>query len=138
MPHKDPEKARTYFRERGRKRRKTDRTQMNANSRRYYARHKDKIRKTYDPAKHRDWWLKRNYGLSLVAWEAMFDGQGRRCAICGTADANSRKGWQTDHDHETGRVRGILCMSCNTFLGLLGDTYTKVVGRIERIKEYLR
>jgi recombination endonuclease VII len=138
MPHKDPEAARMYFRERGRKERAKNPERFNAAARRHYTKHRDKIRAAYDSTKHREWWLKRNYGLSLEAWEALFNGQGRCCAICGKSDPGSKKGWSTDHDHETGRVRGILCMSCNTFIGLLGDTYVKAKARVERMLEYLR
>ena len=51
--------------------------------------------------------------LSLLA------SQGQRCAICGRHDGND-KGHRLniDHDHETGRVRGLLCMNCNRGLGL--------------------
>lgn len=56
--------------------------------------------------------LKQNYGLTPGQVEALFAAQAGRCLIC----------WKTkdlvvDHDHETGKVRGGLCRSCNTFLG---------------------
>lgn len=51
--------------------------------------------------------------MATPAWEGMFDRQGRACAICRTADAV----WHTDHDHDLGHVRGILCANCNLKLG---------------------
>ncbi len=50
----------------------------------------------------------------------MFDAQGNVCGVC-RRDTASGKGWVTDHCHETGKVRGILCDNCNKGLGLLGD-----------------
>jgi len=38
--------------------------------------------------------------------------QEEKCALCKTDTPNAR-GWTTDHDHETGLVRGILCHTCN-------------------------
>lgn len=39
-----------------------------------------------------------------------------------------------DHDHETGRIRGLLCRPCNAGLGLLGDQDT----RVQLALDYLR
>jgi hypothetical protein len=66
--------------------------------------------------------LKHCYGISRREWEALFVAQGKRCGICGRADYGAAKGWHTDHDHETGRVRGILCGACNRGLGQFGDS----------------
>lgn len=63
--------------------------------------------------------LKR-YGLTQETFDALFDSQGRICAIC--KDFNpGPKGWQIDHDHVTGKVRGILCIHCNLALGHMKD-----------------
>lgn len=71
----------------------------------------------------------RNFGMSRTEWEAMFDAQGRVCAICECGEPGGN-GWATDHDHACcagsrgtcGKcVRGILCTACNTGIGLLRD-----------------
>jgi hypothetical protein len=47
----------------------------------------------------------------------MMTDQGGRCGICGRDDTDL----VIDHDHQTGRVRGLLCNNCNSGLGFLGD-----------------
>ncbi len=59
---------------------------------------------------------KNKYGITTPEWEALLGSQGHRCAICKTDDPG-KSNWHTDHDHDTGDVRGILCMSCNNKLG---------------------
>ncbi len=56
------------------------------------------------------------YGLTSAEVEAMREAQGGVCAICRTAPAV-----HVDHDHETGKVRGMLCFSCNAALGHFRD-----------------
>lgn len=76
------------------------------------------------------------YGLSVDAYYAFMRRQGGRCAICLVDlswDVGGRKP-HIDHDHRTGKVRGVLCVACNTGLGSLGDT----VDRLRRAYEYLR
>jgi hypothetical protein len=84
--------------------------------------------------------IPRKYGISLAEWEAMFDQQGRACAICRTTEPGKLY-WNTDHCHETGIVRGILCSRCNHGLGLFKDrvvnlssgiTYLERTGRRRR------
>ncbi|MGD9724372.1 MAG: endonuclease VII domain-containing protein [Pirellulales bacterium] len=65
--------------------------------------------------------LMAKYGLTIEAWDALLESQNWACAICKTVDPGSRHGWQTDHDHETGKVRGILCLPCNKLLGMVKD-----------------
>jgi hypothetical protein len=60
--------------------------------------------------------LKRQYDLTEHEVEAMRDAQGGVCAICRTAPAV-----HVDHDHATGKVRGMLCFSCNAALGHFKD-----------------
>lgn len=56
--------------------------------------------------------LKQKYGLTIAEAEELLSANNGRCLICNTADAVA-----IDHDHATGKVRGALCLSCNTFLG---------------------
>jgi len=69
--------------------------------------------------KARGYHLKSKYGLSEADWDDLFARQGKRCAVCGTADSEAQ--WRTDHDHVSGRVRGILCHHCNVALGHFRD-----------------
>jgi CRISPR/Cas system-associated protein Cas10 (large subunit of type III CRISPR-Cas system) len=69
--------------------------------------------------------LKR-YGISLEHYDQLFEKQGGLCAICENPERRvSRSGevkpLVVDHDHETGRVRGLLCHDCNIALGLIED-----------------
>ena len=70
----------------------------------------------------RKWQLKNNYGLTPEQFDILFIAQGRKCKVCGSADPR-KKGdtWSVDHDHQTGKVRGILCHGCNTGIGFFKD-----------------
>ena len=67
--------------------------------------------------------LKKKYGITLYEVFKLWDEQGGRCKICDSKIArgdSSRKdasGLRVDHDHATGRVRGLLCVRCNSGLG---------------------
>lgn len=62
------------------------------------------------------------YGLELEEVEAMYEAQGRRCAICRKDIVlGGRSGAKVDHCHKTGKVRGLLCSPCNTGIGCLKD-----------------
>lgn len=65
---------------------------------------------------------RQRYGISAEEMERMCEAQGGGCAICG-AHISAHNGCAThvDHDHSTGRVRGILCRLCNPALGAFRD-----------------
>ena len=73
---------------------------------------------------------KRRYGLSKEQFEFMLESQNGVCAICKqTFDGTP----QVDHSHETGLVRGLLCLCCNTGLARFKDSQDN----IKRAFEYL-
>lgn len=61
--------------------------------------------------------LKRVYGITEADYDRMYQEQGGKCAICKEKDVEV-----IDHDHGTGKVRGLLCQRCNQFVGWL-ETY---------------
>lgn len=67
----------------------------------------------------RDMKLRRNFGISLEEYRDMERAQDGRCAICHSLPG--KRLLAVDHDHETGRVRALLCANCNTALGHLKD-----------------
>ena len=60
--------------------------------------------------------LQREYGITLEQYLALLAAQDGVCAICRTAPAEKKR-LHVDHCHETGRVRALLCVACNTQLG---------------------
>jgi hypothetical protein len=75
-------------------------------------------------AEARDRELRREYGLSREKLVDLVTKQGWRCAICLAVFPRRLTGKRVhvDHCHKTGRVRGVLCASCNLAIGKLGDT----------------
>lgn len=80
----------------------------------------------------------REYGLTEEDYDQMLHKQNYRCAICGSnsSSESKKKGrfLYIDHDHYTGKVRGLLCSKCNSGIGLLGDDFEV----LECAADYLR
>lgn len=60
------------------------------------------------------------YRISVDDYHGLMAAQNERCAICGAKI--DFKSCHIDHDHVTGEVRGMLCASCNTGIGLFKDS----------------
>jgi hypothetical protein len=76
--------------------------------------------------------LKRVHGITVEDYEAMLAAQRGGCAICGKPPRPDIS-LHVDHDHETGRIRGLLCFPCNNALGDVGDD----IGRLRAFIDYL-
>jgi dCMP deaminase len=80
--------------------------------------------------KQRDKYLIETYGITLKKYQEMFEIQNGACAICKQPESKMTEGGNrpvflsVDHDHETGKVRGLLCNSCNVGLGHLSESRT--------------
>ncbi len=72
-----------------------------------------------------DYNFTRKYGITLEQRDTIFAEQGSVCAACGSSETNGL-GWHLDHDHETGRVRAVLCQGCNLAFGLLGENPARI------------
>lgn len=82
----------------------------------------------------RNYLLKKRYGITLQAYNAMLTAQGGGCAICGARPETVHHGTlPVDHCHATGKTRGLLCDNCNRALGLLKDD----VERVRKMAAYL-
>ena len=65
--------------------------------------------------------VERGYGITLEQYDAILAAQGGGC-VCGARHPGGRwRHFHVDHDHATGRVRGVLCHGCNTALGLADE-----------------
>ena len=82
--------------------------------------------------------LKKSYGITYDDYNKMFIEQNGCCAICDThiTDINHKhkKHLCIDHNHETGKVRGLLCDSCNRGIGLLKDNYKILIKAANYLK----
>lgn len=76
----------------------------------------------------------RDTGWTPEKYEEAYIKQDGKCAICGCKLNSSRyTRFAGDHDHRTGKLRGLLCTNCNTALGLFKDS----IERLEMAKRYL-
>lgn len=91
-----------------------------------------------NPRHYRERSYKRLYGLTISEVETKLKEQHSCCAICSkdiSLDTYDRKKTLVvDHDHYTGKVRGLLCHSCNVGIGNLKDD----INIVEKALAYLR
>jgi len=76
--------------------------------------------------KVRDQEFKNKFGITLDDYNKLSESQNHVCAICGKQETHTIRGkvlrLAVDHNHETSKVRGLLCAKCNTAIGLLNES----------------
>jgi hypothetical protein len=93
-------------------------------------------RKNYDHEKERYRKLQNTFGIGKEDFEDLMTQQNGVCAICGNPPkkyARNRGVLCVDHNHETGKVRALLCRPCNQGLGLFYDNKEL----LRKAKDYL-
>lgn len=75
----------------------------------------------------------KEYGISVDDYNLLLASQNGMCAIC-CGSASEKRTFHIDHDHITGKVRGILCHSCNTTIGFVNED----IGRLNKIIDYIK
>jgi len=83
----------------------------------------------------RNAYLKRKYGITEADYDALLAAQGGVCALCGKKPGRVRLA--VDHDHVTGRVRGLLHARCNQALGPLEWSDTVLVRTVEYLNKII-
>jgi hypothetical protein len=133
MPHADPEVKKQYFRDYYKKRKadldsyKKDWISKNPDKPSEYSKkYNDKTQEQRQRARR-----KYLYGLTHEHFEKMLKKQDNKCALCDKSFDEAKV--FVDHCHSTGDVRGLLCPSCNTALGLIKDD----LGWLVKAKKYL-
>ena len=76
----------------------------------------------------------KKYGITPRIYNELFDKQDGCCAICGVHQSELPYTLCIDHDHITGKVRGLLCNNCNTGIGRFKDREEL----LEKALNYLR
>jgi len=119
-PEKHRERNRKYYAEHPEKHRERNR--------KYYAEHPEKHRErnrkwqAEHPEKGREREYRRNYGITIEDYERRLVEQDGKCAICGEPPSVGGKRLSVDHDHETGKIRALLCQRCNLVVGGLKES----------------
>lgn len=86
---------------------------------------RDKAQKKYSLKK---------YGISIEEYDRMVESQKGLCKICNSFEPNRKGRLCVDHDHDTGKIRGLLCDKCNRAMGLFGDSQENLQKAIEYLK----
>jgi hypothetical protein len=127
MTEEERDAKRSYHREYQRKWRVANPGSAAHSGRKYRAAHPDKVRASNaawgaaNPGYYVAAAYRRRYGLTPNDYDRLLAEQGHRCAICGAPVAPGKR-LHVDHDHETSKVRGLLCHHCNTSLGGFRDS----------------
>lgn len=96
---------------------------------RYYRTPREKINKSY-----RKWILSSKFGISIDEYNNLLEIQNGVCAIC--KNFNKEKNLAVDHDHETGKIRGLLCSRCNLGIGQFNDNIQLLSDAISYLENY--
>lgn len=77
------------------------------------------------------------YGLTDQWFKETLAAQDNKCAICRKPNPSKKRCFAVDHEHSTGRIRGILCYNCNRLLHAFDniDLYNKIMDYLKKYKE---
>lgn len=113
--------------------RKADKLTANLSEEERLARNKRQLERYHqNPVQARNTMLLYKYGITAEEYDVMLAQQGGVCAICKAPPTTRRLA--VDHDHETGKIRGLLCSRCNPALGMLLDKIEHAQSLIEYLE----
>ena len=94
-------------------------------------------RRKTNPDLERDRHLRYTFGITLSEYNHLLTLQGGRCKICGSQEpGDKRMGlFSLDHDHTTGKQRGLLCVHCNHGLGGFRDNIANLQAAVGYLRE---
>jgi hypothetical protein len=75
----------------------------------------------------RKYLYKRDYNITIEEYNKIFEKQNGCCAICSRHQSEFKQRLCIDHDHKTGKIRGLLCHNCNRFLGYINDDINNII-----------
>jgi hypothetical protein len=104
------EKNKEKIKQQGRDYRQSHKEKSNESSRNYYNKNKEK---ELDRIRFK------KYGITGDLFREILERQGEKCPICGKV---LTKNPSVDHDHITGKIRGLICNSCNLTIGIVGES----------------
>jgi hypothetical protein len=80
--------------------------------------------------------FKKLYGITLDTYNFLLEEQKHCCATCGVSVKKLKRKLAVDHNHTTGKVRGLLCSNCNTALGLVQENKETLVSLISYLETH--
>lgn len=144
MPRKDPIKRKEYNIEYNRRLREKKRDEINAYNRIWCQNHPESCKRWrtnyYQNNKQKEKNRSRNkhliskYNITLEHFTNLLKLHNNKCSIC-NIEFSEKIYPCIDHNHETGKIRGILCSKCNTALGFFKDSrdlLKKAVGYLNK------
>lgn len=108
-----------------------NRDALRAKSRAYYWRTRERFKLNV-----RNYRLRRHYGVDLRWYDEQFAKQGGVCAICRRPQQEGIKSLAVDHDHLSGKPRGLLCRACNRGLGVFDDNTERLRAAAAYLEAY--
>lgn len=78
--------------------------------------------------------VKRRYGLSQEEYNNLYNFQRGCCQICKKHQQDLKRTLHIDHNHRTGKVRGLLCEDCNIAIGLFEDNCFNIISAIDYLR----
>ena len=78
--------------------------------------------------------LKFCWGVTREQYNELLEKQNHSCYMCKTHISKLDRGLFVDHNHQTGKVRGLLCHKCNVVIGFTEES----IDRLEKIINYLK
>ncbi len=108
-------------------------------NKRYYRANKERLKaaaREYDKVTGRDKRLQRRFGITYMQYMEMLTLQNCVCAICHQTCPTGLN-LAVDHDHETGKVRGLLCRPCNQGIGTFGEDPSRLESAASYLKLYV-
>ena len=92
------------------------------------------------PKKRLEQHLKYKYGVTVSKLEEILKEQNNNCAICKSelpdllVYENRQRGYAIDHNHDSGEFRGVLCLTCNTLLGMAKDNKDILLSAVDYLE----
>lgn len=92
------------------------------------------------PLDWKDSYLQQKFDITLADYCRMVAAQDNKCGICGREETHTRAGkvkaLAVDHDHSTGKIRGLLCAECNQMIGKAKENRETLLSAIRYLDKH--